>query len=38
MASQDAELFSPDLVFFDIEAKDRHEFFQKLGEKLEKRV
>lgn len=37
MASQDAELFSPDLVFFDIEAKDRHELFQKLSEKLEKK-
>ena len=37
MASQDAELFSPDLVFFDIEAQDRHELFQKLSEMLEKK-
>lgn len=35
MASQDAQLFSPDLVFFDFEAADRHEFFKELGAKLE---
>lgn len=37
MAVEDAKLFSPDLVFFDFEAKDRHEFFSKLGKKLEER-
>ncbi len=35
MASQDSSLFSPDLVFFDLEAADRHDFFEKLGSRLE---
>ena len=31
MASKDTELFSPDLVFFDMEAESTDEFFTKLG-------
>lgn len=37
MASQDAELFSPDLVFFDLKATNRHELFSELGQRLEKK-
>ncbi len=33
----DQELFSPDLVFFDLEAADRQEFFEKLAERLAER-
>ena len=38
MASKDTELFSPDLVFFDMEAESTDEFFTKLGAELKKRV
>ena len=34
MAAVDAQLFSPDLVFFDIEAKDAFELFDKLEARL----
>ena len=37
MASKDTELFSPDLVFFDMEAESTDEFFTKLGAELKKR-
>ena len=37
MASQDSGLFSPDLVFFDLEAANRHDFFEKLGSRLEEK-
>ena len=30
-----AELFKPELVFFDIEAETKEEFFQQLGAKLD---
>lgn len=30
-----AELFKPELVFFDIEATNKEEFFQQLGAKLD---
>lgn len=33
----DQELFSPDLVFFDLEAADRQEFFEKLAGRLAER-
>lgn len=33
----DQELFSPDLVFFDLEAAGRQEFFEKLAERLAER-
>ena len=38
MASKDTELFSPDLVFFDMEAESTDEFFTKLGAELKKRA
>lgn len=34
MANAEIELFASNLVFFDLEADSREEFFQKLGEKL----
>lgn len=37
MASQDSGLFSTDLVFFDLEAANRHDFFKELGSRLEER-
>ena len=30
----DQELFSPDLVFFDLEASDRQELFEELADRL----
>ena len=36
MVKADTTLFSPNLVFFDLEANSREEFFQKLGEELSK--
>ena len=30
----DRELFSPDLVFFDLEASDRQELFEELADRL----
>lgn len=33
----DQELFSPNLVFFDLEAADRQEFFEKLAGRLAER-
>lgn len=34
MATADASLLSPELVFFDIEATDRHDLLRQLGERL----
>lgn len=34
MSAIDTDLLKPELVFFDFEAKDRFDFFEKLGEKL----
>lgn len=34
---RDQELFSPDLVFFDLEAAGRQEFFEKLAGRLAER-
>ncbi|MBY4797750.1 PTS sugar transporter subunit IIA [Collinsella sp. AGMB00827] len=37
MSAVDIDLFKPELVFFDFEAKDRAEFFQKLAVELSTR-
>lgn len=37
MSAVDASLFKPELVFFDFEAKDREDFFEKLGAELSKK-
>ena len=34
MAAIDTDLLKPELVFFDFDASDRFDFFNKLGEKL----
>ena len=34
MSTVDTGLFTPELVFFDFEAKDRFEFFNKMSEIL----
>lgn len=34
MSTVDTDLFTPELVFFDFEAKDRFEFFNKMSEIL----
>ena len=35
MANADTALFKPELVFFDMECKDREDFFQQLHDKLD---
>lgn len=34
MASGETGLLRPELVFFDVDAKDEHELFEQLGERL----
>lgn len=35
MSNVDTSLFKPELVFFDFEATDRYDFFEKLGKELD---
>ena len=35
MANADTALFKPELVFFDMECKDREDFFNQLHDKLD---
>ncbi|MDD5799776.1 MAG: PTS sugar transporter subunit IIA [Coriobacteriales bacterium] len=35
MTGADSQLFSPDFVFFDIDASDRHDLFRQLEQRLQ---